>query len=120
MKELLCSLSLLAVISVASCGGDSGSSVSGTRTESAAPSPGIILEIDLSGNPIAYVKSDNVDPTSIGPDDASSHRISALPNGLVQICHYTLSQGVNWQVWAIVGSQDSLDFAHAYCKRNGQ
>lgn len=79
----------------------------------------MILEVDSSGAPIAYLTSDNIDPTSIGPNDQTSHKIAALPSGLVEICHYTLSQGVNWKVWAIAGSQDSLDFAHAYCQRNG-
>lgn len=80
----------------------------------------MILEVDLDGQPIAYLSSDNVDPTSVGSPDATSHAIPSLPNGLVQVCHYTLSQGVNWTVWAIAGDTDSLDFAHEECHRNGQ
>lgn len=113
-------LPVIFLLLVASCGGDSGGSANGARTESPLPSPGITLEVDVSASPIAYLRSDNVDPTSIAADDANSHRIPSLPAGLVQVCHYTLSQGVNWQVWAIAGSQDSLDFAHAYCQKNGQ
>lgn len=87
---------------------------------STQPSPGAVVEVDLSGQPIIYISSDNVDATSLGSPDASSHVIATLPSGLVQVCHYTLSQGTNWTVWAIAGSSDSLDFAHAYCQRNGQ
>ncbi len=117
MKGLLVGF-CFSLLTLTACGGDSSGAASGARTE--PPSPGITLEVDLSGSPIAYLRSDNVDPTSVGADDAGSHRISSLPSGLVEVCHYTLSQGVNWQVWAIAGSQDSLDFARAYCQRNGQ
>jgi hypothetical protein len=98
-------------------GNTSGGSNSSGQNQSAA---GAVLEVDLDGQPIAYLSSDNVDATSLGSPDTSSHVIASLPSGLVQVCHYTLSQGVNWTVWAIAGSSDSLDFAHSYCQRNGQ
>jgi hypothetical protein len=105
----------LAALLLVACGSDTGGS-----STSPVPSPGVVIEVDLNGQPWIYLKSDNVDPTSIGADDANSHKIAALPSGLVQVCHYTVSQGVNWQVWAIAGSQDSLDAAHQYCAKNGQ
>jgi hypothetical protein len=114
-RHAIKTLPFIFLLLVAGCGSDSGGPAG-----SPTPSPGATLEIDANGTAIAYLQSDNVDPTTVGPDDATSHRIASLPSGLVQVCHYTLSQGVNWQVWAIAGSQDSLDFAHAYCQRNGQ
>lgn len=108
-------LAVVALLLSAACG-----EASGGASSSPAPSPGVILEVDLSGQPLMYLKSDNVDPTTIGADDANSHKIASLPAGLVEVCHYTLSQGVTWHVWSISGSQDSLDAAHQYCAKNGQ
>jgi hypothetical protein len=113
-RSWLVAVLLLALLAVA-CG-DSGV----TGGSSPAPSSGVILEVDNAGAPAMYLSSDNVDPSSIGADDPTSHKIASLPTGLVQICHYTLSQGVDWTVWAIAGSQDSVDLAKAYCQRNGQ
>ncbi|HEX9362212.1 MAG TPA: hypothetical protein VGA47_00305 [Candidatus Dormibacteraeota bacterium] len=104
----------LILFALVACGSDSGGGAN------AQASPGVALEVDVSGQPIVYLSSNNVDPSSIGTDDANSHKIATLPSGLVQVCHYTLSQGVNWTVWAVAGNQDSIDFAKEYCHRNGQ
>jgi hypothetical protein len=114
MASVIRLLALGAMLLMAGCGSDASSG------SSSAPGRGVVVEVDFSGQPLIYLKSDNVDPTSIGGDDANSHKIASLPDGLVEVCHYTLSQGVNWQVWSIAGSKDSLDAAHQYCAKNGQ
>jgi len=107
---------LLAALLFGAACADSGT----TGDTSPAPSPGVNIEVDEAGAAAFYISSDNVDPSSLPKDDANSHAIASLPSGLVQICKYTLSQGVNWTVWAIAGTPDSVDLAKAYCAQNGK
>ena len=66
-QSWLVAVLLLALLAVA-CG-DSGV----TGGSSPASSPGVILEVDNAGAPAMYLSSDNVDPSSIGADDPTSH-----------------------------------------------
>lgn len=71
-----------------------------------------------SGSDAIYLVSPNMDPSSWS-DDASSHKVDALPSGSVQVCTFKTSQGVEHQVWSI-GTAGSTQFARALCEREGQ
>lgn len=90
--------------------GESGSSTN-------ANSRTVYIEVG-SGDSAFYMVSDNLDPSS-WKDDASSHKVSGLPNGAAQVCKFTTSQGVNYAVWT-TGSADSTELARGECQRMGQ
>lgn len=108
---LLIVLPIALVIAIGVCAKASGNGIGpiGSHT--------VYIEVG-SGDGAIYLVSDNLDPTSV-PDDANSYKVSGLPNGAVQVCKFTTSQGVTYQVWS-TGSAASNELARAECYREGQ